>query len=173
MKKILFAVISLMLIFAMLMSAACAEDEAYINVFRTAECIPEMHSAVDGCKWGRFSILLEGNIIDQQEIFYKWGKVRYMYNTVYIPMEGASQLEKEQVLAQMYNTFEDVLNEDFVGAYHLIYNSFVVFSIYYLDLDVKENVRKLGEYGIVDYGVDYLSAKKCEEVWLEAGYAKE
>ena len=173
MKKILSVLTALVLVFALLMGTACA-DEAFLNVFHDNGFVTERHNMPEkGLKYARYAIALEEGIVDQHELFHKWGKVRAMYNSALIPAEGKSQIEKEQILAQMYKAYEDVIAEEFVGTDYVIYDSYVVFTLYYFDLDKKENVHKLAEYGIVEAGADYLSFKQCDKVWLEAGYAKE
>lgn len=171
MKKILSAIIALMMTLALLTGAAFAENTSYDDIF-TSRMIFRVDSMFFMLDYYGYAIAMPDGVIDCNEYGVNGNVIEEWVETMYFPIEG---MNEEEIAVLDYNiqmSFAGVASEDFCEASYEVMNNYYKVLIRFTDLDVHANVHKLAEYGFVASGVDYLGIGVTEQNLMSQGYLK-
>ena len=176
MKKILIAVITLMLTLALLTGAACAEEAAeaeksFGDIFadRGVEFEPSVFPDLD---YYAYANSTEEGFIESQEFGVNGSLICEMVQTIYYPTDGMTDEEKATVYYLMMMTFEIANMEEFCEVTYEQMDNCLKITNHFSGMDVTENVKRMGELGFVTAGADALAIQFVEQSLMANGYLK-
>jgi len=172
MKKLLAIVLVAVLALMMAVPAFADTNDAYDQIFseRWIIHIPQLFLLLD--RYAYAGVTVDG-VVDCHEYGVEGNVIHEWVETIYMPTEGLTADEKAALEYDMLMNFSALDAEDFctVTSYQL--NNYLQIQISLTGLELKENIVKLADLGLADYGVDYLGIALTEQGLLEQGYVKD
>lgn len=112
-------------------------------------------------------------VVEKQEFGYKKNTIHEIIHTIYYPIDGCTEEEKENLDAAFRENFASHEEQDFITVTYdeAMSGSYYVLKIHYTDLKQPVNVAVLNELGIVSGG-PWLSMESTEAGMMENGYVK-
>lgn len=153
-------------------SDAVTVSGKYSEIF-TSRNIVEMPAMFMRLDSAAFAAVDQDGMIEKLEFGYKDDVIKEMVNTLYFPISGMDDTEKNALKAMVKENLSGYLAVDFCSASYNMGNLYYTVSLHFTDLDVAENIQKMSEFGILSAdGADCLSMAQTESNLIAGGYTK-
>ena len=149
-----------------------AANETYTEIFNS-RYIVEMGTMFRGLDSAAFATVDQDGMIEKLEFGYKDDVIKEMVNTLYFPISGMDDAEKNALDAAVKENLSGYIAVDFCSASYNMGNLYYTVTLHFTELDIAENIQKMSELGILTGdGADRLSMTETENSLVTAGYVK-
>lgn len=120
-----------------------------------------------------FVLASPDGMVEKLEFGYEDDMVKEMVNTVYYPITGLSAEEVDAIDSSMRTAFSTYESDGFCTVSYNSLSDYYVITIKFTSLDKAENVKKMGEYGMLTgTDVTVISMSETESGLINSGYIK-
>ena len=153
-------------------SSAVSVNSDYSEIFTSRNIVemPAMFMMLDSAA---FATVDQDGMIEKLEFGYKDDVIKEMVNTLYFPISGMDDAEKNALDAAVKENLSGYIAVDFCSASYNMGNLYYTVTLHFTELDIAENIQKMSEFGILTgEGADRLSMTETENSLVAAGYVK-